>query len=368
MPVRRHPSVSNRLMKREQKKQHRAGVRIAVAVILVCLIVLTGLWVMGRPVGGAKGKSVLVEIPAGSSAKTIASTLKDKSLIRSETVFMLQARLTGSAAKFQAGSYLLTKSQSTCGIIRTIAEGKTASHTFTLEEGEPIYKLAEQLEKDGVCTKAAFYKEIEKGSFHYDFVTAQLPSGTERLEGLLYPDTYSVDLNATAHDVVNRMLHRFDEEVYQKYAVQAKKQGQSFYKIVIKASTIQKEASTKEDMRKVSSVIDNRMKGMPLQMDSIVSYIHKEDKIRATYSDIAVDSDYNPYKNTGLPPGPICSPGLTAIKAALSPADTGYLYFVASPKMDGTNVFSKTYKAFSKDKKAFDKAYEKYIKEHPGAK
>ena len=100
-------------------------------------------------------------------------------------------------------------------------------------------------------------------------------------------------------------------------------------------------------------------------MDSIISYIHKEDKIRATYSDIQVDSDYNPYQNKGLPPGPICAPGVDAIKGVLHPADTDYLYFVASPKMDGTNVYSKTYEEFLKNKAEFDKAYEEYIKEHP---
>ena len=163
------------------------------------------------------------------------------------------------------------------------------------------------------------------------------------------------------------MLKSFDDEmnkegIYDK--VEAA--GTDLYTVIIKASIAQREAGSAEEMPNVVSVINNRITiGMPLQMDSIIAYIQKEDKIRATYSDIAVESDYNPYTNKGLPPGPICAPGLDAIKATLSPEDTDYLYFVASPEMDGTNRYSETYEDFLKDKADFDKAYEEYIKDHP---
>lgn len=358
-----------REMEKKTAKRHSRPAKAAAFIIVFCVALAAVFYILSRPVGGAEGKSILVDIPQGSGTDAIAKILKKKDLIQSETVFEIEARITGSAKEFKAGSYLLSKSQSTRGIIRTIAEGKTAGYTVTMDEGSAIYKLADQLEKDGICKKKEFYKEVSDGKFDYDFITSDLPKGAERLEGLLYPDTYRVDLDADAHDVIDAMLKRFNEQVYVPYAKKAEKKGSSLYSVLIKASIIQKEAAGEDDMKKVSSVIDNRIKkDMPLQMDSILSYINKEDKILASISDTQVDSDYNPYKNKGLPPGPICSPSLTAVKAALYPADTDYMYFVASPKMDGTDVFSETYKEFEKDKKAFEKAYRKYVKEHPGAK
>lgn len=355
-------------MSRQKKKTHRPLTTIASVVIVLCIVVVGGVFLLGRPVGGAQGKSQIVTIADGSGTAGIAQILKKENLIRSEAVFRLQSRITGSDGKFIAGSYLMSKSMSTGDIISLIKSGKTAGHTIKVDEGEPIYKLADQLEKDGVCSKKEFYRELKDGNFSYEFVK-DLPKESQRLEGFLYPDTYRVGLKATAHEVIDAMLRRFDQVVYRPNKKAVKKQGLTMRALITKASIIEKEAGTKEDREKVSSVIDNRIKkSMPLQMDSIISYIHKEDKIRATYDDIKVKSNYNPYTNKGLPPGPICSPSQTSIQAALHPADTKYIYFVASPKMDGTNVFSETYKDFEKDKKAFDKAYEKYITDHPGEK
>ena len=163
------------------------------------------------------------------------------------------------------------------------------------------------------------------------------------------------------------MLAQFDKVYNEKYRDKIK--GRDINEIMTVASIVEREARTDGDKENVASVIYNRLEaGMPLQMDSILAYITGEDKIKASLEDTEVESSYNPYKNKGLPPGPICSPGEKAIEAAMNPKDTDYLYFVATEKLDGTNVFSETYEEFLKDKAKFNKAYNEYIKKHPDKK
>ena len=192
-----------------------------------------------------------------------------------------------------------------------------------------------------------------------------LPKGANRLEGFLWPDTYSIPVEGGAHEAIDIMLKGFEENVYEKYKDKIAEKKLDFYDTIVKASIIEREALKEKDKAKVSSVIDNRIKkGMYLQMDSILSYIHKEDKVIASYKDLKVNSNYNPYKNKGLPPGPICSPGIESIEAAIDPADTDYLYFVNSEKLDGSLTFCETDAQFSKAKDAFEKAYAEYTKKN----
>ena len=349
-----------RKQQRRKKQQKRKKIlAVATVVIIVIVALMIGFAAGGRPVDRTSSDKFIVRIAEGSGSGAIADTLKKEDVIRSPFVFKVVSRLTGKANRFKSGPYAVAKNMSSKEIMNMIEEGDTAGKVFTVAEGTPLYKLAKQLDEAGIMTEQEFYDEVEHGQFDYDFMK-YLPEGAARLEGFLYPDTYDVTIDATPHEIMDTMLKRFDQAV---------KTDDNTYKMITKASVIEKEASTEEDMKKVSSVIDNRLnKGMYLQMDSIVSYIHQEDKIRATLDDIKVKSSYNPYQNKGLPPGPICSPGAAAIDAAQHPADTDYLYFVADPSMDGTNVYSETYEEFLKDKKAFNKAYEKYIKEHPTEK
>lgn len=187
-----------------------------------------------------------------------------------------------------------------------------------------------------------------------------LPSGANRLEGFLWPDTYTISVRGGAHEAINVMLKKFDSELTSKYYKAAKKNGINIYKLVTLASIVEREASISKDKPYVASVIYNRLhKNMYLQMDSIIAYITGTERVIATYGDISVKSKYNPYKYKGLPPGPICSPGKTALDAAADPANSDYLYFVTSSKLDGSLAFSKTADQFAKDKAAFEKAYKK---------
>lgn len=341
--------------------------------IVVCLIILIVAFIgvdvfMSRAVDRNNGKGILINIPAGSSTSAIANTLYKKGTIRSKFFFRLNSKVLGYSGKYHAGSYLVKKSMSMKEQMDLIKSGKIAGKVFTVADGNNMFKTLNAMEKAKVINKTDFYNEIENGKFNYEFIK-ELPKGKNRLEGFLYPDTYNAPADATPHQVIDMMLKNFDRVFKREYYEKIKERKKSLMEIITIASIVEREAKTKEDKKKVASVIYNRLKaGMPLQMDSILAYITGEEKIKASLKDTQVDSKYNPYKNKGLPPGPICSPGKDSIEAAINPDETEYLYFVASDKLDGTNVFSKTYEEFLKDKAKFDKAYAEYRKKNPDKK
>ncbi len=357
-------------MDTKEAKKGGKGIKVLLAVLVLAVLAAGGALLYNghavSPVDAGDTTPVIVEIPEGSYTASIADILQEAGVIRNTTVFRIQSKIRHKDGMYVAGTYEFNKAMSMTEIMDKIAAGDTTGVHFQILEGQTIDKVVDQLAEEGIIDEADFYHEVENGSFDYPFMS-MLPEGPTRLEGFLYPDTYTLPLDATAHDVIDAMLQGFDNHMQEEGIYDAvKASGMDLYTVITKASIVQREAGNVDEMANVASVINNRLEiSMPLQMDSIIAYIQKEDKIRATYSDIAVESDYNPYTNYGLPPGPICTPGVDAIKAVLSPADTDYLYFVASPEMDGTNRYSKTYEEFLKDKAEFDEAYEKYIQEHP---
>ncbi len=350
----------------KDKKKKAIIVAIVVFAIVVCGIV--GNIVLSNPVDKSNKEIKIVNVQPGSSTGQIASALKEQGTIKSTFYFKIKSKLGGYDGKYKAGQYAVSKAMSLKKQMDMIKDGETVGKIFTIPDGNTIEKDAAILVKNNVITKKAFYDEIANGKFDYKFLKGA-PKGVNRLEGFLYPETYQVDLDADAHEVVNIMLKQFDKVFTDEYYEQTKKRKMSVLEVMTVASIIEREAKTDEDKKNVASVIYNRLEvGMPLQMDSILAYITGEEKIKASLKDTQVKSDYNPYTNKGLPPGPICSPGKVSIEAALYPAETKYMYFVATDKLDGTNVFSETYEEFLKDKKAFDKAYKEYIKNNPGKK
>ena len=344
------------------EKQMKKAIGLALAAILIFVgTFFAFLTIESRPVDASDDSKVFINIEEGSGASQIASQLAANGLIRNELAFKLRAKMSGAGGKFQAGAYAVSKSMSTSSIIDMIVDGRTAGKSFRIIEGLSLDKIAAELASQDICTEEEFFKEVESGDFDYRFME-YLPKGPTRLEGFLYPDTYTIGLEDGAHQAIDKMLANFDSKVGDEYYDKAKERGMTIFEVVTCASIVEREGSLSEDKPKVASVIYNRLdKDMYLQMDSIIAYIQKEDKVIASYSDIAVESDYNPYKNKGLPPGPICSPGIEAIDAALSPADTDYLFFVNSDKLDGSLTFCETDVEFEKANKAFKKAYQEYL-------
>lgn len=298
---------------------------------------------------------IMVEIPSGSGASSIADILFEEGLISNTFVFKQKAKLDGKDSKFQAGKYIFTKSMDMIEIMDKIASGDVFidSVKVTIPEGYEVHEIIDVLVEAGLVSEEEFRKELKDGQFDYPFL-----EGIDRetyLEGFLFPDTYEIDKSLNAYEIADLFLKRFDAVFKEEYYARIIELGMDMNELITLASIVEREARVDEERAIVSSVFHNRLEiGMSLQSCATVQYILGERKARLTYDDIAIESDYNTYLNSGLPPAPIASPGEKSLVAALYPEDTEYLYFVTKETNDGSHYFSRTleehnyYKSLSK--------------------
>ena len=294
-----------------------------------------------------------VTIPLGSGSSSISQILEDNGIIKDSRAFRIVSKITGNDNKYKAGVYPLSPSMNAYQIMEKIKTGISAGNLVTIPEGYTVKETARLLAEKGIVEEGEFLREAEAGSFNQSFIS-ELPAGPDRLEGFLFPETYDIPLDATAHDVIQIMLNQYDKVFTPEYKEKAGELGYSMREIIIIASMVERESVASEDRPLVASVVYNRFAaGMPLQFDSTVQYVLGEQKDRLYYSDTGIDSPYNTYVNRGLPPGPICSPGADSIKATLYPADTNYIYFVVDPEGQGTHNFTDDYDEFLVYKKKY---------------
>ncbi len=313
-------------------------------LILAALLILGGGSVMGDFFGtGGSKDAVMVEIPEGSGASGIARLLKEEGIIRHPSFFKLYTRFH-SGAVYQKGKHTVTDSMSYQDILEVLESAPDADEKdikkVVIPEGYELWQIVDLLVENGLGEEAEFYHEIENGVFDFPFV-AEIPRTQNRLEGYLYPDTYLFSVQESEHEILSRMLENFSQKVLPVY--HAYGTDKTLDEILIFASVIEREAANDEERPLVASVFQNRMEiGMRLESCATVQYILKERKTVLSKDDIAIDSPYNTYLYYGLPQGPIASPGVASIEAALHPADTEYLYFLATEDGSG-NLFSKTF-------------------------
>lgn len=340
---------------RNNRKSNRLLLIIIAAIIVIAAIVaVITITTGGGAVDPNDETKISVVIEEGSGTESIGETLKEKDLISSVFKFKIKSKLSGNDGNYKPGVYSLSRSQSMSEIIDVIVSGKSDVARFTIPEGYTTKQTMETLVKAGLTTEEDFMDEVVNGDFDYDFLK-DVPSGDARLEGYLYPDTYEVYKNASAHDIIDTMLSNFDGRVYE--IPNGKKSDMSLHEILTVASLIERETKVADERAKVASVIYNRIeKGMKLQIDASIQYILDEPKEHLLYSDLKVESPYNTYLHEGLPPGPICSPRVECVEAALNPANTNYLYYVMAPELDGHHNFSETAAEFEKNKAAYKKA------------
>ena len=335
-------------MKRPENKLPVVIISIIVIGLLLFATAFIYISNAGKPLNSSNKEIVYLEIPKGSGSSEIARLLHDSKLIDNELAFKIKTKLGNYGSLYKAGYYPLSQSMSMDEIINLIQKGSALTVRFTIPEGFDIKRITERLLDQDLIDAGDFQNQVENGSFNYYFLS-DAQKGKNRLEGFLYPDTYEVFPNATAKEIIDKMLSRFDQVFTLEYKDQLAKSGLTMNELITLASIIEREAKVPADRPVIASVFYNRLKiKMPLQSCATVQYILGEQKEKLTLDDIAIDSPYNTYKISGLPPGPICSPGLESIKAALYPAKTDYLYFLA--KGDGSTVFSTTYDEFLADK------------------
>lgn len=306
----------------------------------------------------SKSDTINVTVEMGSTTEDIGTLLQEEGIIESSSDFKFFSKVKGYDGKYQAGTYALAPSMTLSEIAEIIISGKTNNITFTIPEGYTIYQMADKLSEEGIVDREKFVSLLTDGNFSYDFLS-DAQSGKNHLEGYLFPETYTVEFGADEETIINTMLNQFDTVFTEEFKARAEELGYSLNEIMVIASIIERETQVDEERGKVSSVIYNRLKeGMPLQMCSTVQYILGEQKEILSNADTQIESPYNTYINQGLPPGPICCPGLASIEAALYPDETDYLYFVVSDKLNGTQKFSSDYNQFLKDKEDYYNALE----------
>jgi UPF0755 protein len=309
----------------------------AVSCVRVTLLLLLGWYLVCTFLAPGRGSTVRdVSFPAGSGIKKLATELKQDGVIRSAWHFILLARLRGQANRLKAGDYRFTDAMTPGDILRKLVAGDVDYRRFALPEGYSVYQVAEMLEQKGYFKRDAFLAVCRDAA-----LLERLGIRAASVEGYLFPATYNLAHNGTEEQLVVQMVGRF-RKVYADVTMGGQAQGGlSSNEIVTLASIIEKEAVIAFEKPLISSVFYNRLRlGMPLQSDPTAIYGVRAFSGKVTKADICRRSPYNTYLARGLPPGPIGNPGADALCAALHPAHSNYLYFVA--RQDGTHYFSRT--------------------------
>ena len=275
---------------------------------------------------------------------TVSAILKDAGLINYKWLFQFYSRFSHADLKINPGTYALSTNLDYRALVTKMQVG-TGAQLQTLvmfPEGFNLDQTFARLEENGVCSAQALYDAAASAEFSYAFLEGAEPGDPYRLEGYLYPDTYYFYQGMQAASAINKFLSNMHYHVTEEMWQKANSLGMSFKQIMTIASIIEKEAANDDERALIASVIYNRLKqNMPLQVDSTVVYARRDTGDSRVSPEIiqATDSPYNTYLNTGLPPGPICNPGMKSIQAALNPADSRYMYFAL-------DVESKTVKFF----------------------
>lgn len=293
-------------------------------------------------------KNVVVEIKTGMTGDAISEMLEKQGVVYNRMVFKAFLRVSGKASEIKVGSFELSPKMSYTKILETLTGySKAALVKVTVPEGYKLVQVASVMEKNGLCTTDEFLKEAANGEFSYAFLEG-IPQGeANRLEGFLFPDTYFFDKFSNPHTIIDTMLKEFERVYTAEISEKAKGFGMTTREFITLASIIEKEGVG--DLDKISSVFHNRLDiGMRLESCATVNYLFDEPKDVLSLEDTHIESPYNTYRNAGLPPTPICSPGKATIEAAANPADTDYLFFIADG--NGGNLFSENFEQHKQKK------------------
>lgn len=304
------------------------------------------------------GQPVEVEIAEGSSAAEIGEQLEEEGIVRNANAFRFEVRNRGVDQGISPGTYEFETGMSVDAAVDVLEAGPLAPETYrvTIPEG---WTVAQTLERLGEATphSADDYRalldarvadpansELTVPEWVPDL--ASFGEGIEPFEGLLFPETYEFAEEATAVDVLQRLLDQTAtvfENMPDDVKSQAEADGLSNYEALIIASLVEREARVSDEVAPIAGVIRNRLEeGMRLQIDATVQYARGEHAERLFVEDTEVDSPYNTYQIDGLPPTPIAGARAAAIRAAMAPPDVPYLFYVVAPECDGSHRFAET--------------------------
>ena len=353
------------------------GIMYAVFVICVSVILACGGWMAARDVLalGKPDASATVQLPKDifseekqevkdkdgkvTGEKTVviadvdyvATALKNAGIIEYKNLFKLFAKVSHADVKLDPGTYVLTTELDYRALVKSMQVG-TASMVetrITFPEGWTMAQVFAKLEEEDICSAEDLYAAASDFGFSFRFLENAPTGNSNRLEGFIFPNTYDFYQGEQASSVINKFLTALHSQITADMWKQVENRGITFRDAVIIASMIEKEAGSDDERARIASVIYNRLAaGMPLGIDATILYVHPDYKGGTSLPQYMLeeDSPYNTRINTGLPPTPICNPGMASIRAALSPLQTEYYYYALDVEA-GTHRFFKNYQEFA---------------------
>ena len=314
-------------------RPRRIGRGVALLTLVVALLAAYFLFDT-YPTGSWEGKLVLV--PKGSRLPGVIEILRKEGVLPHPMAFRALVLLTDTGRQIRYGEYVFPTPPSAFDAWRRLTRGDVVKYEVTVPPGTNLFDIAKLLEGEKLVTAEVFLDTATSPA-----VLRRLGIPGESAEGYLFPDRYLFVKPVTPEEILETMVRQFRRKVPPDAEKRAGELGLSLHQVVTIASIIEKETGVEEEKPIVSAVIRKRLAlGMPLQMDPTVIYGVKRFDGTVTRKDLRTAGPYNTYRNHGLPPGPICNPGLASLAAALNPSKTDYLYFVS--KNDGSHTFSRT--------------------------
>lgn len=319
--------------------------RLSIVLFLV-IGVAFGAWsYYSQPVSSAATAQRFV-VKTGDTAVSVGDRLQAAGLIRSAWAFRLAASIYGLDSSLGAGEYVLRPNMTLSEVMAQLQKANPLR--LTIPEGWRLEQVAALVEEKGLFSKEDFLR-ASRAQFAYSFLSGR-PAGAS-LEGYLFPDTYFLSGSTTASDLVNKMLTNFDGRFTLQLRDRAARRGLSVHQVVILASIVEREVIRDQERPLIAAIFLKRLAlGMTLDADPTIQYALGNSpasvtrygfwKASLSQDDMRVDSPYNTYRQRGLPPGPIASPGLASLRAVVEAPETDYLYFVA--KGDGSHAFATT--------------------------
>ncbi|QQR55259.1 endolytic transglycosylase MltG [Candidatus Peregrinibacteria bacterium] len=305
---------------------------------LCLLVLLIGAWHFWNPfwksdlneaVDSTSSEKIVFSVEKGSSAKQIAGALESADLIVSENSFVKTVENEGLDGKLRYGSFVLSPSMTLREVVTVLTTEGTGELAFTVPEGWTIEDMDLKLTELGLIEAGAFKECTLQCDFSYDFLDEN-----QNLEGYLFPDTYFVDsATFSVESLINQMLQNFDKKWTEKMQATLDASGRTLDELVNVASMLEKEVRTQPDLPLVAGIIWKRLDDdWTLGIDATLLY--KDEDHSLTAEDLAEESPYNTRLNTGLPPTPICNPGLASLEAALEPKASDYWFYLTDSEGD----------------------------------
>ena len=299
-----------------------------------------------QPAGDPTAMAEVVVLP-GESAETVLQRMAEAGIVNDPTLMQSYLRYHGLDTRIQAGRFALTGAMSIVELAEALQLAIVSQSRLTVPEGWRLEQIAEALPSEGIgFTPEEFLQAAARG----DALEQQVGVSAATTEGFLFPETYALDAGTTAEGLVARMLSTFDERVSPEMRSRFEAQGLSLLQAVTLASIVEREAIVADERPLIAGVFLNRLRdGVRLEADPTVQYPLGRQatgewwKAPLTQADLEIDSPFNTYRYTGLPPAPIASPGLSSLQAVAEPAQTDFLFFRAACDGTGRHLFARTF-------------------------